>query len=309
MRKMKLFGMDSPYREELKISGYCFGHGEKSACIVGSIRGNEVQQLYVCSQIIRKLGELEAANVLVPGKQIMVVPSVNHHGMNIGKRFWPVDNTDINRMFPGYDLGETTQRIAAGVFDKVREYNYGIQFASFYMPGDFTPHVRMMETEKEETDLARLFGLPYVVVRKPQPIDTTTLNYNWQIWDTNAFSVYTMETDQIDESSAQQAVAAVFRFLSKVGILNFNVGDGVPAKIIREEELISVRTGVGGIYRRRCRPGEQVRKSAPMAEIIHPFEGNVISTIFSPVNGKVFFTHKKPLVSENEIICRIIQET
>ena len=64
MRKIKLFGMDSPYREELQISGYCFGHGEKAACIVGSIRGNEVQQLYVCSQIIRKLGELEAANVL-----------------------------------------------------------------------------------------------------------------------------------------------------------------------------------------------------------------------------------------------------
>ena len=35
--------------------------------------------------------------------------------MNIGKRFWSADNTDINRMFPGYNLGETTQRIAAGV--------------------------------------------------------------------------------------------------------------------------------------------------------------------------------------------------
>ena len=29
----------------------------------------------------------------------------------------------------------------------------------------------------------------YVVMRKPEPIDTTTLNYNWQVWETNAFSV------------------------------------------------------------------------------------------------------------------------
>ena len=51
--------------------------------------------------IIRKLEELEAARKIAADKEILVVPSVNHHAMNIGKRFWPVDNTDINRMFPG----------------------------------------------------------------------------------------------------------------------------------------------------------------------------------------------------------------
>ena len=49
-------------------------------------------------------------------------------------------------MFPGYDQGETTQRIAAGVFDIVKEYTYGVQLASFYMPGAFVPHGRMMKT-------------------------------------------------------------------------------------------------------------------------------------------------------------------
>ena len=53
----------------------------------------------------------EAEGRLVPGRQIMVIPSINPNSMNIGKRFWGIDNTDINRMFPGYDQGETTQRI------------------------------------------------------------------------------------------------------------------------------------------------------------------------------------------------------
>ena len=146
MRKEGLYSLSSPYREEMQIMGYRFGHGRKTACIIGSIRGNEVQQLYTCSQLIKKLSELEASGNIVSGNEIMVVPSVNHHSMNIGKRFWAVDNTDINRMFPGYHLGETTQRIAAGVFNQVKDYEYGIQFASFYMPGDFVPHVRMMDT-------------------------------------------------------------------------------------------------------------------------------------------------------------------
>ena len=61
MRKEVLYSLASPYREEMQITGYRFGHGRKTACIVGSIRGNEVQQLYTCSQLIKKLSELEAA--------------------------------------------------------------------------------------------------------------------------------------------------------------------------------------------------------------------------------------------------------
>lgn len=307
MRKTEIYKLGSPYREDLTISGYTFGHGRKSACIVGSIRGNEIQQLYVCSQIVRKLEELEASHAIASGKEILVVPSVNHHAMNIGKRFWPVDNTDINRMFPGYDQGETTQRIADGVFRTVKDYDYGIQFASFYMPGDFIPHVRMMDTGRQNTSLAGLFGLPYVVVRKPKPIDTTTLNYNWQIWDTSAFSLYTMETDFIDEVSAQQAVSAVLRFLTRMGILKYNSHNGYISTVIGEEELASVRTASGGIYRRLCHLGDEVRMGTPLSEIVHPYEGNVISTVLSPTEGIVFFTHKKPLVTENEVICKIIR--
>lgn len=307
MKKSVIYTMDSPYREELRINGYSFGHGHKSACIVGSLRGNEVQQLYVCSQLVRRLSELEACGSITHDHEILVIPSVNHHAMNIGKRFWPVDNTDINRMFPGYDLGETTQRIAAGLFEAIKDYDYGIQFASFYMPGDFIPHVRMMDTGLQNASLAGLFGLPYVVVRKPRPIDTTTLNYNWQIWETNAFSVYTKETALIDEASARQAVSAVLRFLTRMGILKYNSHNGYISTVIQEDEMTCVRTDAGGIYRRLCHPGDEIHMGEPIAEIVHPCEGTVISTIYSPTEGVIFFMHKKPLVTENEIICRIIR--
>lgn len=67
----------------------------------------------------------------------MAIPCVNYYSMNIGKRFWAMDNTDINRMFPGYDQGETTQRIADGLFREIKDYEFGIQLASFYQPGNF----------------------------------------------------------------------------------------------------------------------------------------------------------------------------
>lgn len=307
MDKKVIYSLKSLYREDMNIYGYTFGAGEKSACIVGPIRGNEIQQLYVCSRLVRALTALEKHGAIIPGKEILVIPSVNHYSMNIGKRFWPIDNTDINRMFPGYDKGETTQRVAAGVFDVVKEYEYGIQFASFYMPGDFIPHVRMMETGYHNPSLANLFGLPYVVIRKPKPVDTTTLNYNWQIWETNAFSLYTNATDQIDEESANQAVTAVLRFLARMGLIRYNCHGGYIASVLYEQEMEVIRSEAAGIYRPLKKPGDSVHFGEKIAEIIHPFEGTEVGEILSSTDGVVFFSHVKPLVMENEVVYKLIR--
>jgi uncharacterized protein len=307
MKKEIIYSLKAPYRDELRVSGYRFGKGEKAACIVGAIRGNEVQQLYICSQLIKALTELEEKGAIVNNNEILVIPSVNHYSMNIGKRFWALDNTDINRMFPGNAEGETTQRIAAGVFEKVQGYSYGIQFASFYMPGDFVPHIRMMETGYQSASLANLFGLPYVLVRKPSPFDMSTLNYNWQQWNTNAFSVYTNETDEIDEDSARQAVASVLRFLTRMGVIRYNSHGGYIASIINENDLTQVRNNVAGIYRRKKVPGDEVHRGDVLSEIIDPYEGEVISQIIAPTEGIIFFSHKSPLVNENEIVYKIIR--
>ena len=145
MHKRILYQMDGLYRDDFRITGYEFGQGEKSVCIVGSSRGNEVQQIYCCSKLVRKFRQLEAEGRIEENHKILIIPSLNPYSMNIKKRFWPTDNTDINRMFPGYNIGETTQRIADGVFQEISEYRFGIQFTSLYMPGNFVPHVRLME--------------------------------------------------------------------------------------------------------------------------------------------------------------------
>ena len=119
MKKKVLFSLKSPYREQLDIVGFKFGHGKKSLAIVGAMRGNEVQQMYVCSRMVQELKKLESKGRIAEDTEILVVPCVNYYSMNIGKRFWAMDNTDINRMFPGYNLGETTQRIADGLFSKL----------------------------------------------------------------------------------------------------------------------------------------------------------------------------------------------
>ena len=307
MIKENIYRFTSAYRGDYEINAYRFNKGEKSVCIVGALRGNEIQQLYVCSKLVKALGELEKQARISYGHEITVIPCVNPFSMNIGKRFRCEDNRDINRDFPGNPAGEPSQRIAAELLDKISGYQYGIQFASFYIQGDFIPHVRMMETGKENTGLANLFGLPYVVLRKPQPFDEATLNYNWQMGGTNAFSVYTNETERIDEDSAALAVASVLRFLSRMGIIKHQCHGGYMSTIFEEDGLMPVRSETGGILHRIKKPGDDVVQGELMAEILHPYENTVVEEIKAPCSGVVFFAHKSPLASESSVLYKVIK--
>lgn len=307
MKRETLYTLETPYRQDFSIEGFRFGRGEKACAIVGGVRGNEIQQMYVCAQLVQALARLEKQGAISAGQEILVVPCINHFSMNVGSRFWAMDKTDINRMFPGYDQGETTQRIAAALFTAVQGYRYGIHFASFYLPGDFVPHVRIMETGYQTASLGNLFGLPYVVMRSPQPIDTTTLNYNWQIWETNAFSVYTKETDCIDEGSARQAVSAVLRFLSRAGVLKYPCHSGYLAAVVQETEMTNLLTPAGGLFRRFKHPGQDVEYGEPLGEILDPFTCEVRGQVVSPTSGVVFFAMKKPLVTQHEVAFKLIR--
>ena len=42
MNKEVIFKLHSLYRDNFRITGYKFGIGNKSVCIIGAMRGNEV---------------------------------------------------------------------------------------------------------------------------------------------------------------------------------------------------------------------------------------------------------------------------
>lgn len=307
MKKKILYEQKGLYRDNFRVTGYEFGKGKKSVCIVGTMRGNEVQQLYCCSLLVQKMKQLEADGRIEPGHKILIIPSCNPYSINIQKRFWPIDNTDINRMFPGYDLGETTQRIADGVFKEIMDYDYGIQFTSFYMPGQFVPHVRMMDAGYSKVETAKKFELPYVVIRKVRPYDTATLNYNWQIWETEAFSFYTTSTTSIDRSSAGQSVLSVMKFLSSLGIIKYQYRESQKTpEVVYDTDMVSVQTAKSGIFEPLVKVGDFVKEGTPLANIVQPYDCEIMETLYAPVDSIVFFMHTDPLTYANTAVVKLV---
>ncbi len=314
MRKKTLFTLETPYREPLELRAVEFGleNAEPCCAIVGSMRGNEIQQTFICAELIRRLQAMEARGMLDSRKRVVVIPSVNAFSMNISKRFWAVDNTDINRMFPGYDAGETTQRIADGLFREVKDYAHGIQLASYYLPGDFLPHVRITEVgdiSQRSLKMADAFGFPYVSTKKPGSFDTTILNYNWQVWDTHAFSLFTRKTDSIDEGEAAFVIDCILRFLHEIGVVHQAVPGGFISTYVDEESLVNVRTcHAGGFFMSKVEPGRSVEAGEVLGEVLDSLDAMPKEALVCPVNGRVFFKHTAPLINQYTIAFKIVPE-
>ncbi len=71
MHKRIIYQIKGMYRDDFRITGYEFGEGEKSVCIVGSSRGNEVQQIYCCSRLVKKCRQLEEEGRIKKGHKIL----------------------------------------------------------------------------------------------------------------------------------------------------------------------------------------------------------------------------------------------
>ena len=310
MKKELIYEMTSPYRDTFRIRGFRFGEGEETVAIVGPMRGDEVQQQYICAQLVTELQQIERRGEICDGKSILVIPTCNPFSLNVNSRFWSMDNTDINRMFPGYDKGETTQRIADAIFQRIKDYKYGMQLASYYVPGDFIPHVRMLKTGYEAVEEAKLFGMPYVTVRKPLPFDTTLLNYNWQIWESKAFSIYAGHTDKIDQQSTRLTLNAILRFIRKVGVTERKVPMMSHHSVVFDESvLINLQAHHAGILQHIQVAGAQVTAGDTLARITDPLTGDILEELKTPVSGVVFFTHNRPLIYQNALLYKILPFT
>ena len=310
-----------PYRESLVMQAFSFGIDDegrtlgggaltdgmdRALCLVAGLRGDEVQQTFICARLVDRLRQLEAEGALVPGNLITVIPCANPASMAIGWRFWPGDKTDINRMFPGYDHGETTQRIAATLFEQVKGFRYGVHFGSFYLQGDFLPHVRVMHGPGSTGNHGADFGLPYVLHHIPGSFDTTTLHYNWRLWDTEAYTLYTKETALVDEKSADEVVQAVLRFAGARGIVRWPDQPSRPTTELSERSLVGVAVPTGGVFCPKTQIGDTVSKDQELAVIIDPLRGSTLAKLEAPCDGVVLYTTRTPLVNEDTLAFQLV---
>lgn len=294
MIREKLFSFGSANRQDFEIWGYRFGSGEPSVAVIAGLRGDEAQPLHVASSLVAWLRSHE--DELLPGHEVLVVPAANPFSFNLRRRFWGLDDTDVNRMFPGYSAGETTQRIAAGLMAALTGYRWGVNLTSINHPGHYLSHVRLHQTGYEDLEGARAFGLPDVHLHRPNAQETGSLNYNWQIWETKAYSLVGGRAFHAETGAGRVQLDAVLRFLAYAGVFGKPGTRPPEATVWRDDDLVRVQVTRAGLFQPLVRPGDAVSNGQPLGVVSHALEGTLLETVVSPVAGRVFYVLEAPLV-------------
>ena len=117
------------------------------------------------ASFLRRVADGEQPGAASCAGACVVVPAVNVLGVNMRTPRWPFDNTDINRMFPGYDAGETTQRIAAARLQLTPPAHYRVDVHSSNATSRSCRRCASTSRREEERAGRALFGLPAVIER------------------------------------------------------------------------------------------------------------------------------------------------
>ncbi|QKF83481.1 peptidase M14 family metallocarboxypeptidase, succinylglutamate desuccinylase/aspartoacylase-like protein [Halarcobacter ebronensis] len=306
VKRIEILKIESLSREPLIIEGFLFKGKSKKApkiAIVGAMEGEGILPLYCASKLVDFFkNKIDAKRIK---GDVLIIPSVNHYAFNSGKRFWPLDNTDINMMFPGYGLGETTQRIAKKVFDVLNGYTFGVILEKRQDPVNCIPYIKLLESEFEDLEGAKKFGFKFIHHKNMKSIDSVTLQYNWQLWGTKAYSIVCPTLSHIDNKISSQINQAILRFMNKNEIIDFSIFNAYDSTVIKTEEIRVIKSLKSGIFIPKEFPGSYVVKEQIMGEIIDSLEGNVIYEFKSPCDGMITCNYNSSLIYENAVAFRV----
>ena len=306
-----LLCMTAPVREGFDIP--CHEIGPKSAhpvaALVGGLHGDEINGTFILARLADFLGQVEAGRfpeLKLQGK-VLIIPAVNVLGVNLRTRTWPFDKTDINRMFPGSTVGETTQRIAYAVLEATKKAELRIDIHTASADFEELPQVRLYGPSDEERATARLFGLSAILERSRSPVFTTTLMHSWKVWPGQSFVLRVGQAGTVQLDHCQRVFRSLVALLGRCGILQ-----GV--SIAPEDEEVChfdrqsafrVYTEKAGIFVSDRQVGRWVRAGQELGYIYDSIGGNVIEKVVAPVAGLLTGIRRHPLLFEGDLIVRV----
>ncbi len=311
MSSRLLLQMTAPLREDFDIPYHDLGptDGPPRAALVAGIHGNELNGVFVLSRLASFLTEIAEGKKPQHRlrQRVVLIPAVNVLGLNLRSRVWPFDKTDINRMFPGYDAGETTQRIAWAVLEATRHAYYRIDVHSSNTAFEELPQIRLYEPSEQERKSALMFGLPAVIERPMNTVFTSTMGHAWRWNEGQNFVIQAGKAGDLQLHHCERLFFSIVAFLQRTGIV-----EGQPLSDADQDshyfsldQTSPVISEQAGLFVSRLDVGRWVRSGELIGYLYDGFHGHIRAEINSPVPGLISGIRRQPLLCEGDLVARI----
>ncbi len=293
-----LGGYEWPY---VTVSGA--GDGP-TLCLIAGIHGAEYPPIDAVLRFCQAIDPVQLHGRLV------AVPVVNLPAFRARTPFvCPLDGKNPNRVFPGNPAGTFSEVLAHHLFEQViRRADYLIDLHCGDLVEDLAPFSLVQESgsamvDQAALDLARTFGLPYLVVQAPTggPIAGTTNGAAAQA----GIPAVIAEAGGIGQLQAD-AVDLHLRGLARV-LRRLKMLDGEPEHLpapVLIRQFIWMRAEHGGFFRKAIAAGDQLVADGLIGHMVDLW-GEPLARITSQVDGIALFVTTSPAIADDGLLVGI----
>jgi len=273
-------------------------HGKRpgpALFISSAVHGDEIIGVEIIRRLIglKKLDHLKGT--------LIAVPVVNVYAFIQNSRYSP-DRRDLNRFFPGSDIGSLTSRLANTFMKEiVQRCDFGIDLHAGSNHRANLPQIRVDFDDEQAMDLARAFQVPVIInagTREGSLREAASgVNVHTILYEAG-------EALRFDEMAIKAGVRGILSTLSSIGMIPRPKKKKKEMEPLFVEDSYWVRAPASGILHMEKPLGCRINKNTRIGFIADPFGGREIE-VASPVSGMVIGRLNLPLVHQGDAIIHI----
>ena len=223
---------------------------------------------------------------------LRIVPVVNLPGYRMHSRYLP-DGRDLNREFPGNEMGNTTARVAHRVWSElVSGSDYVIDLHSAARGRTNLPQVRADLAHPRSNVLARSFGIEVILdSRGPRGSLRRAANRD----DIGYLTYEGGGANTADSEAVQVAIHGILNTLRNLHVIAGNPSR--PRFRLLAAGSLWIRADEGGLLDVIAPAGRFIEQGEVVAKITDPEKPGAIAQIRSPERGLLICTATNPYVN------------
>jgi predicted deacylase len=258
--------------------------------------GDEVNGVGVVSRVVPRLDPADLAG------SVVAVGVVNYHGFLVGEHRNPIDDTKLNRAYPGDPDGTSSERIAAATYDLASDADLVVdlhQGSTSRMIEEVRVRCgRRHRLHRECLQLARTFDCGFVLDQKGPDGQLARVAPD--------DGIPTIDPELggsvgFDEASIRAGVDGVFNVLRAYGFLEGSVD---PDEQTRAAGFDQYGAPAGGVVRLRAALGDRVSPGDPLFDVTDAF-GSRKARVTADSPGVFWRTRRLPQVATGEYVCSV----
>ena len=293
-----LIGWDWPY---VAVNGASPG---PAVLVTGGIHGSEYASI---DAVVRLGASLDPRTVK---GQVLCLPVMNPSA------FWertayvsPVDNLNLNRVFPGKVQGTFSERVAYHLVEKaMRRADAYIDMHGGDVPEALVAFNICHETGNAEVDaksraMAEIFGAPALIVQRSHGAPVSGLAYATAAGlGVPAFIAEDGGAGQYDPAIAERMLGGLENVLRSLEVIEGPVRNVPPPR--RFTRFAWVRSRDAGFFRPVVKVGDEVAAGQRLGNLVD-FYGRVLEDMAAPDKGQILFMVVSPAIGRNGLICGV----